>query len=312
MRITLAQIEAFFWTARLGTVREAAERLCITQPSLSLRLREMEKTLGVKLFLKRGRTLQLSPHGRAWLEKAQEVLRLCGEIESLSASEGETTQIIRLGVVDIFATITLSDLLARIEESHPDLSFEIYAGFSQVLSAMLDRGQLDLALLTDPQPDPRQEQQPLASIELSWMISPDREFPDRVLTPADLRDVPIYTNPEPSLLHQSIHRWFQSAGLWPARVNSCNTLAVMAQLAMRRRGATLLPTALHQVDEWTRRLVPVPAWPPIEPHRLFAVWPKGPGLNGIPAVVEAARNLILESGHYRPDPIMAGQRSRPD
>lgn len=299
MRLTLAQIEAFYWTVRLGTVREAAEKLCITQPSLSLRLREVEKTLGVRLFTRIGRNLHPSPHGRALMSKAYEMIRLGNEIETMGGDGVEgMPQVIRLGVVDTFAMISLSDMLDQMQETHPNLSFEMYVGFSQVLSAMMEDGRLDLALLTNPQPDPRIEQMPLAAIHLSWMISPDREIPDRILTPEDLCRLPIYTNPAPSLLHHSVHRWFQSAGLWPSQVNACNTLAIMAQLATRRRGATLLPTALHQIDEWTRQLLPVKVHPPIEPHQLYAVWPKETGTAGILAVVDAARSLVRESGQY--------------
>ena len=50
MQATLAQIEAFYWIARLGGFRAAAARFNLTQPTISLRIRGLEQALGLKLF----------------------------------------------------------------------------------------------------------------------------------------------------------------------------------------------------------------------------------------------------------------------
>ncbi len=57
MRITLAQLEAFFWVARLGSVHMAARQLNLAQPTVSLRLRDLEARLGTALFERAGRGL---------------------------------------------------------------------------------------------------------------------------------------------------------------------------------------------------------------------------------------------------------------
>ena len=51
MKLTLAQLEALYWVARLGSVRAAASRLSITQPALSLRIKELESALGGALSI---------------------------------------------------------------------------------------------------------------------------------------------------------------------------------------------------------------------------------------------------------------------
>ena len=194
--------------------------------------------------------------------------------------------------------LTLSDLLETMEQVHSNISFEIHVGFSRSLSELLDQGRLDVALLTNPAPDSRLEQHPIAAVPVTWMVSAENDMPARHRTPHDLCDMPIFTNPAPSHLYDSVHHWFQTAGIWPSQVNVCNTLAVMAQLASRRQGATLLPTALHSIDEWARKLVPVEAVPAIEPHYLFAVWPKAASTSGVVALVEAASTLVRQSPHY--------------
>ena len=54
-RITIAQLEAFYWTATLGSVDSAARRLNLSQPTISLRLKALERVSGRKLFDRVGR-----------------------------------------------------------------------------------------------------------------------------------------------------------------------------------------------------------------------------------------------------------------
>jgi DNA-binding transcriptional LysR family regulator len=63
MRFTLAQLEAFHWIAKLGTVRDAARHLNLAQPTVSLRLRDLETALGALLFERLGRALRLTDEG---------------------------------------------------------------------------------------------------------------------------------------------------------------------------------------------------------------------------------------------------------
>lgn len=300
MRITLAQIAAFFWTAKLGTVRAAAERLHITQPSLSLRMSELERTLGNRLFVREGRNLGLSTYGRALFPRAEALIAMATEIEGHGGARGgDAPQVIRLGVVDFFAMTLLGALLDEMHATHPNLAFELHVGFSQVLGVMLEERRLDMAVLTNPAPAQHLRQQPLGRILLAWMVSPDCELAEATLSPADLRDLTIYTNPAPSLLHDSVHRWFQAGGIAPAQVNVCNTLAVMAQLATRRQGATLLPRAMHGFDQWAAKLRLVHVAPEPEPHHMFAVAPEPiVTTSGVLAVIETARRLVRASAHF--------------
>ena len=61
MRITLRQIEAFYWTARLGSIHAAADHLNFSQPAVSSRIKELETALNVELFSRRNQRVQLTP-----------------------------------------------------------------------------------------------------------------------------------------------------------------------------------------------------------------------------------------------------------
>jgi DNA-binding transcriptional LysR family regulator len=77
----LAQLEAFYWVARLGGFRAAAEQLHRTQPTISLRIKELEDALGVSLFDRSGSRIQLTAASREMMSYVEKILALTNEME---------------------------------------------------------------------------------------------------------------------------------------------------------------------------------------------------------------------------------------
>lgn len=86
--MNLAQLEAVVWLSRLGNFRKAAKRLGITQPAISLRIRQIERELGVILF-KRGTTsTQLTEGGHQLLAYAVDITSLASQLTRRAAEVG--------------------------------------------------------------------------------------------------------------------------------------------------------------------------------------------------------------------------------
>ena len=101
MKLTLAQLEAFHWTLRLGSAHAAAERLHLSQPTISVRLRGLERGLERRLFERRGRRLEATTAGAALAVQAEQMLELATQIELGGADPLRTR--LRLGAPDSFA-----------------------------------------------------------------------------------------------------------------------------------------------------------------------------------------------------------------
>lgn len=296
IRVTLAQMEAFYWTARLGSVRAAAERLNITQPSLSLRLREFGRAVRITPFRKAGRGLALTPEGAAMLRKVEQIVRLSQEIEPQQGA-GEA-RLIRLGATDIFAMTVLPELLQGLGRSHPGLVFEITVAFSHLLAGMIEAGRIDIAFVTNPAVGRGFRLHRLAPVSVEWMAPPRLALPARALVPADFEAFPVFTNPAPSHLSETVRNWFDGAGIAPRRLHTCNTLSVMAHLAATLGGATVLPRAMLEIDPWGRELVALHVMPELAPHQLHAVVRADADSPETDEVVAAARALLARSRHY--------------
>src|SRR5262245_8721976 len=137
MRFTLPQLEAFYWVARLGTFQAAARHLHVSQPTVSVRIRELEKALGVALFERDQRYARLTVEGSGLVGYAEQTLGLALQIERIGTLRSSARVLLRLGAPEMFAMAGLPDLINLLMQLHPELKLEVTVANSLELSAML-------------------------------------------------------------------------------------------------------------------------------------------------------------------------------
>jgi DNA-binding transcriptional LysR family regulator len=292
MRLSLDQLEALVWIARLGSFRAAARHLNISQPAVSGRIRELERQTGALVVDRSTQRPRITRRGSEIVRYAEQIMRLG---ESLAAHVGTQHALVgtfRMGVADSFAMTHLPALLARFARLHPAAQLELDIDFSANLDRKLHRGELDIAFLHAPTPGPTLVVEPLMRFALSWFASPALKLPATVLGPGDLADVPILSNPRPSHLYASIIDWFGSAGLAPRRINTCTSLSIITRLATDGFGVAVLPTVL--VRPQTRRgvLRRLQTSPALRPSLLTVAYRLDPQLGDLRGVVRLAREVV--------------------
>ena len=138
--------------------------------------------------------------------------------------------------------------MPRLVADYPDLKVALTLDVSSELSRKLNAGELDMAILTDPQVNDAITVEQVGRIELAWMASSRFKLPRRTIRPVDLRTLPIYTMPSPSTIYLQMARWFAAADVEPEHVNSCNSLALLARLVVEGQGVAVLPTELVRAE----------------------------------------------------------------
>ncbi|MCB4770360.1 LysR family transcriptional regulator [Ancylobacter sp. Lp-2] len=269
MRPSLAQLEAFYWTAELGSAQRAARHLNIAQPTISLRLKELGEHLGLALLERSGRELRVTPEGRALLPRVANIL---AELRGI-VSHDPTRQLvgpIRIGLAEGFAVNCLAPLLAALLDSHPGLQPEWFVSTSTTLEAQLRGDVLDVGVLLNPVGDERLTMVALGSQPTAWAV-PSAWGLDGPLAPQDIWSLPIISNPPPSAMHRQVTAWFAAAGLSPSRLSVCSSVAVIAELVAEGIGMSVLPERMvtRLVTDGLIQLVATN--PPIEDGRLFVV-----------------------------------------
>ncbi len=175
----IAQVQAFIEAERRGSFRKAAKAMFLSQPSLSSRIRTLEKELGAELFHRRGSGVVLTDMGRVFLPYARRAMESLGEARQVVA----TAQNAAGGIVTIAATrqvgtYTLPEILGRLRDEHPDVGASVTVSKpSQVLQMVVD-GQVQLGLsrgLVHPQVDTRR----LFDEDLVLIVHPGHPFTAR-------------------------------------------------------------------------------------------------------------------------------------
>jgi DNA-binding transcriptional LysR family regulator len=138
-------LRSFVTIVDTGSMLNASEQVFVTQSALSLQIKRLEELIQQPLFLREGRRLSLTAAGELMLGYARRVLAI--HDEALAAiSAGRFSGPIRIGMVQDFADLLLTGLLARFAELHPDAQISARVAGTAELQDLLERGQLDVAI----------------------------------------------------------------------------------------------------------------------------------------------------------------------
>jgi LysR family glycine cleavage system transcriptional activator len=146
----LTAVEAFVQTARLGSVKAAAEALALSSPALSRRVQALERHLGRPLFERRHQAVALNDDGAQLLAEIGPVLEELGHIMERASGQAELMRL-KLAVLPLFASYRLMPRLGALRARHPELHIDIDTRPHAL--ARLDEG-LDAAIVLAREVDP--------------------------------------------------------------------------------------------------------------------------------------------------------------
>ena len=138
-------LRSFVAIVDTGSMLNASEQVFVTQSALSLQIKRLEELIQQPLFTRDGRRLSLTPVGELMLGYARRVLSV--HDEALAAIHaGRFSGPVRIGMVQDFADMLLTGLLARFAELHPDAQIFARVAGTAELEDMLERSQLDVVI----------------------------------------------------------------------------------------------------------------------------------------------------------------------
>ncbi|TGA97225.1 LysR family transcriptional regulator [Sporolactobacillus shoreae] len=142
----LRQIEYFIEAAKREHITQAATALHVAQSAISRQIALLEDELGVSLFMRKGRNIQLTPAGKIFLEHAERGLLEFEKAEQ-KIKEHLNPEIgrIRLGISTSLSVHTLPIMLQNFHKTHPGISFQLHQGTVPYLIHLIEQGNIDLA-----------------------------------------------------------------------------------------------------------------------------------------------------------------------
>jgi DNA-binding transcriptional LysR family regulator len=238
----LEELEAFAEVARRQSVSRAAEALFVTQPTLTARLKSLERDLDAKLFVRSRRGMRLSDAGRAFLPYAERTLdtvatgrRLLSEL-----ARGEAGQL-ALGAAPAVSTYVLPRILTRFRTTHPKVSLAVRTGHSEEVLELVLREQVQVGLGRALR-HPEVEAIPLYEDELVLVVDPKHPFAEQAtIGPDQMTDVQLILFDRTSSYHRLTFEFFQQLGAVPRGVMELDNIDAAKKMVEQGLGVALLP-----------------------------------------------------------------------
>ncbi len=138
----------FLEVAREGSVTHAAQRLHISQPTLSKQLKDLETELGKKLFVRSSFSVRLTDEGMLLRKRAEEILEMVDKTREEFRALGEITGgDIHIGCAESEGIKHLARRIKEIQKQYPGIRVHLYSGDTNDLAGRLEQGLLDFAVI---------------------------------------------------------------------------------------------------------------------------------------------------------------------
>jgi LysR family transcriptional activator of nhaA len=241
----------YFWTvAKEGSLRKAAEKLRVSQPSISTQIAELEESLGEKLFQRSGRAKVLTDAGQVVLGYAEEIFALGGELVS-AVKQRPTARALRLyvGVADSFPKLVTNQILKPVFTLPQTVHVICREGKVEDLLGQLAVHRLDIVLADEPATSTanlRAFNHPLGESGVAFCAAPAMAARLQKGFPRSLDGAPALLPAENTPLRRSLEKWFQAAGIRPQVKAEFEDAALMKVMAAEGTGFVPIPMLVQK------------------------------------------------------------------
>ncbi len=232
-----------------GTLTEAANALCLSQPALSHQIGYLEKKLGVTLWEREGRSLRLTQAGTLLLEVAHQVLPVLSQAEKTLAAYSEGRQgILRIGVECYPCFEWLTGVIGQFMQQMPDIDVDIVHKFQfSGLEGLLNH-HIDVLITPDLVKKEKIDYEILAEYQLILLVAVDHPLANAdYLTPELLSKETLLTFPVPLERLDILTHFLTPSHLEPEKLKQIESLEIMLQMTALKRGVCVLPEWLADI-----------------------------------------------------------------
>ncbi|AWD23016.1 hydrogen peroxide-inducible genes activator [Fuscovulum blasticum] len=292
--LSMRHLRYFDALARHGHFGRAAEDCAISQPALSLQIKELEDLLGATLVERGARQIRLTPLGEDFAQRVREILRSVDELADLArASVGPLAGRLRIGVIPTVAPYLLPRVIKALAARYPDLDLRPRETVTQVLIDDLLNGRLDTAIVALPVSEPALTEQPLFDEEFI-LVRPPEDAGKPVPNPETLREMRLLLLEEGHCFRDQALSFCMLSPSAPRDLMEGSSLSTLVQMVGAGIGVTLIPEMAVAVETRSAQ-VSVARLPQPRPLRTIGmVWRKTSPLAGqLAQVAEIVRQAGL-------------------
>jgi DNA-binding transcriptional LysR family regulator len=206
--LNLDQLATFAKVVESGSFSAAAEKLGLTQPAVSLQVRQLEKRLGATLIERVGRKVRPTTAGSDLLTHVGLIdTAVAAAVASVKRHASDTVGHVRLGTDQTLTIFLLPPVLGALRKRYPGLEITVTTGNASDIARAVEENRIDLALATLPIAGRALEVTPVIEDAFVAIARPDMALPQR-LTAANLAKLPLLMSDVGSASRRITDRWF--------------------------------------------------------------------------------------------------------
>ncbi|MEO0394170.1 MAG: LysR substrate-binding domain-containing protein [Pseudomonadota bacterium] len=272
--ITLKQLHYFEMLARYQHFGQAAAACAISQPALSMQIKELEETLGVSLIERGARQIRLTNFGEETAQRARDVLRSVDELQNLArATHDQLVGRLRIGVIPTIAPYLLPKVINCLTDTYKELDIHVRETQTPQLIRELTQGRLDLAIAALPISEPSLTETALFD-EHFVLVRSAKEASSPVPSRDNLREMRLLLLEEGHCFRDQALSFCNMQSGMPRELLDASSLATLVQMVGAGFGVTLIPE-MAVAAETNGADVAVAHFPEPQPSRTIGmIWRK--------------------------------------
>ena len=294
--LTLRQLRYFEALARHGHFGHAAEVCAISQPALSMQIRDLETSLGTALFERGARQVRLTAFGEDVAARVRDILRAVDELEDLArAARDRLVGRLRIWVIPTVAPYLLPSIAESLATTHAGIDLHLRETVTPKLLQELAEGRLDTAIVALPVSEPGLTEVPLFS-ETFVLVRPESEAGQPVPGAEALREMRLLLLEEGHCFRDQALSLCNMRTAAPRELLDGSSLSTLVQMVGAGIGVTLIPEMAVPV-ETRSAAVAVARFPEPQPRRTIGmIWrhtsPLAPQLQQVAGIVRQAADRL--------------------
>ncbi|CAM3767557.1 LysR family transcriptional regulator [Bordetella tumulicola] len=240
-------LETLIVLARVGSFRETAEALHVTQTAVSQRIANLEDDLDLHLLDRSSRQLKLTVHGEQVVEQARKILHLEKSIRMLARNDQPSAGPVHVGVVETVVKTWLSQLIQDITAEFPLISLAVTVDTSRNLQDLFTQKKIDLMIQDMPfLPAIGSTDYMVCGVcdyPLAWVSSPALAQGKPSFDLSSLADLRVLTFSRFSLPHANLQTFLADRGLEEVKIENFPSVESILQLLQNSYGVAAIPPA---------------------------------------------------------------------
>lgn len=246
--LTLKQFRYFEALAQHGHFGHAADICAISQPALSMQIKELEATLGLPLFERGTRHVRLTGFGETFAARVREILQSVEDLGELAlAAQDQMAGRLRIGIIPTIAPYLLPRVIGDLTKAYPALDISIRETMTSKLLTETSDGRLDMAILALPISEPAFEETPLFTEEFV-LVRPSADQAKPVPSPERLREMRLLLLEEGHCFRDQALSFCDMSARRPRELMDGSSLSTLVQMVGAGIGVTLIPEMAVPVE----------------------------------------------------------------